>query len=424
MVELADQLAKATGFIKRQRKVSGANFIQSLLIGWLGKPNASLTELVSSGAMRGLEISPQGLDKRFTPQAADFCQRLLEEMFKQTVMASASVSLELLERFTQVRLIDATVNALPEVWKALWPGTGGSDAKSNQAALKVEVSLELKHGALHGSLMAGKENDSRGALAQSDLAKGSLHVADLGYFSLERMAQLSEKGVHWRSRLKPDTHVYDERGHKQDLLTILPQSEGTKTAFRVKLGEKLVPARLFAYRVPEHIAAQRRCKLRRTAQKKGRTPTHASLALAGWTLLITNTEKISIEEALVLYRSRWQIELIFKLWKQHMQIDHSVSQNPYRVLCELYIKLMAALVQHWIVLASPCWQLPNKSLVKACKVIAAHALCIAGAFDCLRQLRAVLKKLTGCLSKICRQNSRKKRRNTWKEIALGGTEWA
>src|SRR4051812_30630081 len=118
------------------------------------------------------------------------------------------------------------------------------------------------------------------------------------------MAQFSEKGVHWLSRLKHDTHVYDELGHKQDLLKILPQSEETKS---------------------------------------------------------------------------WQIELIFKLWKQHMQIDHSVSQNPYRVLCELYIKLMAALVQHWIVLASPCWQLPNKSLVKANKVIAAHALCIAGA---------------------------------------------
>jgi hypothetical protein len=374
--------------------------------------------------MRGLEISAQGLDKRFTVEAADFSRQLLEKMLQETVMAKEAVGLELLARFTQVRLIDSTVNALPEVLKAMWPGTGGSDEKSNQAALKVEVSLDLKQGALHGSLMAGKEHDSQGCLAQAELPEGSLHVADLGYFSLKRMARLDEKKVYWLSRLKHDTCVYDEQGKKRDLLEMLSQSVSTKTEFRVKLGEKLVCARLFAYRVPAQIAAERRRKYHQAAQKKGRTPTQRSLELAGWTLLITNTEKISIDEALVLYRSRWQIELIFKLWKQHMQIDQSVSKNPYRVLCELYIKLMAALVQHWIVLASSCWRLPDKSLVKAYKVISSYASSIATAFDHLHQLVCVLKKLTHSLSKICRQNSRKKKPNTWKEIDLKVAEWA
>jgi len=126
----------------------------------------------------------------------------------------------------------------------------------------------------------------------------------------------------------------------------------------------------------------------------------------------------------VLYGSRWQIELTFKLWKQHMKIDQSVSQNPWRILCELYIKLMAALVQHWIVLASPCWQQPDKSLVKACKVISSQAACLSSAFDCLPQLTSVLEQLGRALSTICRQNSRKKSLNTWRKLALKSPGWA
>lgn len=422
----ADRLARETGFIKRQRKVSGANFVQTLIFGWLRCPQASLTELASSGPMRHLEIRAQGLHKRFTATAADFCRKLLEEMLKETVLAKQGVKIELLERFSQVRLIDTTVTALPEVFKEQWPGTGGSDGKSNQAALKVEASLDLKHGALQGSLLPGKTNDSQGPLANACLPAGSLQVADLGYFSLARMAQLAEQGVYWLSRLRHDTLVYDEQGQPWDLLEGLRACSQPQREFQVQLGHQRLPARLLVYRVPEQVAAQRRSRMRRACQKQGRAPNRRGLELCGWTLLITNAppDKITLDEALVLYGSRWQVELTFKLWKQHMKIDQSVSQNPWRILCELYIKLMAALVQHWIVLSSPCWQQPDKSLVKAYKVISSQASCLSSVFDCLQQLTSVLEKLGRALSTICRQNSRKKNLNTWKKLALKSPRWA
>ena len=70
---------------------------------------------------------------------------------------------------------------------------------------------------------------------------------------------------------------------------------------------------------------------------------------------------LCVEEALVLARARWQIELLFKLWKQHGQIDEWRTTNPFRVLCELYAKLIAMVIQHWILLVS-CWNYPDKSL--------------------------------------------------------------
>jgi len=73
----ADQLAKTTGFIKRQRKLTGAKLVRALTLGFLQKPTATLEELTPSGVLTEVEISPQGLDKRFTEEAATFLQPVL-----------------------------------------------------------------------------------------------------------------------------------------------------------------------------------------------------------------------------------------------------------------------------------------------------------------------------------------------------------
>jgi hypothetical protein len=56
----ADQLAKTTGFIKRQRKLTGAKFARVLTLGFLQKPAATLEELAQSGVLNEVEMSPQG----------------------------------------------------------------------------------------------------------------------------------------------------------------------------------------------------------------------------------------------------------------------------------------------------------------------------------------------------------------------------
>jgi len=48
----------------------------------------------------------------------------------------------------------------------------------------------------------------------------------------------------------------------------------------------------------------------------------------------------------VIYSLRWQIELLFKLWKSHFELDKWHTENPWRMLCEIYAKLLAILIQH------------------------------------------------------------------------------
>ena len=70
---VAEALGKSTWFIKR--KFTGSTFIKTLVFGWMQKPEASLEELVQSGVLNDIEISSQGLDKRFIPESANLIQR-------------------------------------------------------------------------------------------------------------------------------------------------------------------------------------------------------------------------------------------------------------------------------------------------------------------------------------------------------------
>jgi IS4 transposase len=54
--------------------------------------------------------------------------------------------------------------------------------------------------------------------------------------------------------------------------------------------------------------------------------------------VLTNTplEKLSFAQGLALLRARWQIELLFKLWKEHGFVDKWKTTHPWRILCEVY----------------------------------------------------------------------------------------
>ena len=65
--ETAKAITRQTGFIKIQRKLTGSDFAQTLVFGWLDNPDSTIEELAQTAATLGVSITPQGLDKRFTP---------------------------------------------------------------------------------------------------------------------------------------------------------------------------------------------------------------------------------------------------------------------------------------------------------------------------------------------------------------------
>jgi len=333
---------------------------------------------------------------------------------RAVVVAADPVTIPLLRRFTAVVLLDNSTIALPATLAPWWPGCGGATGPT--AALKIGVRLDLRGGTLDGPLLCdGRTHDRAPPLQTAPLPRGSLRIADLGFFDLAVFKEMAARGVYWLSRLHFTTAVYDQDGRRWDVLDLLAATGAAEIDLSVTLGvEQRVSARLLAVRVPDEVANGRRRRLRAEAKWRGKTPSARSLAGAAWTLLVTNvpTDLLAVREALVLARARWQIELLFKLWKSHGHIDESRSGKPWRVLCEVYAKLLAMLVQHWLLLVS-CWTDPDRSLVKAAGTIRQHALHLASVLACTPSLCAALAVIQRCVAAGCRLNRRKKKPNTY-----------
>jgi hypothetical protein len=75
-------------------------------------------------------------------------------------------------------------------------------------------------------------------------------------------------------------------------------------------------------------------------------------ALLGWDIYLTHApvHLLSAAEGLAGAQWRGQIELRFKLWKSERLLDSGRSDNPWRILCEVYAKLMAVIGQPGLIL--------------------------------------------------------------------------
>lgn len=413
----AEAAARATGCVQRVRQFSGATLVQTCVLGFLEAPDASLSELCQLAAVRGVTITPQGLAQRFTPALAATLQTVLAALV-QEVVAGPAVTIPLLQRFGQVWLLDTSVITLPDALAPLWPGCGGN-AGQGQAALKLAVALELVSGQLRGpALQAGRAPDRTTPLATQPHPAGILSIRDLGFFRLASFRDADARGEYWLSRLMARTRVYTADGRCWCQAELLAAQPGPLVERAVRLGRSAqVPVRLLASRVPAAVAQTRRKRLQREARKKGQPVSAERLAVADWTVLVTNlpADQLTREEALALLRARWQIEQLFDLWKTHGGLDRSRSQHPWRVLCEVYAKLIALVIQHWLILHG-AWRAPERSLVKAARVVRKGARWLAAALDRRTRLREVLATLGQLLAQAGRLNPRKRHPNTYQRL--------
>jgi len=396
--ETADELARETDFVKRQRKLSGSIFAQALVFSWLSNPDASYTQIQQMLAVCGCPMSAQGLEQRFTPSAADFLLYLLYAA-TQVAMQAEELNTELLSRFAGVYLQDGSIISLPNELEGLYQGFGGNTEKSGKSAMRIQVRLNMQTGELLGPWIQEArmcERKGAGSFEANPLPENALRVCDSHYFTLTEMQRISEQKQWFLTCAKADLTLRDASGVKYDMVQFIKKHEHKKVIDEwVTIGcttKTQQRVRLLAFRVSDETERKRREKVnqdtkvrvkgsrgdvhvgkKRQRPKEGthrHRPGKKRIALSGWTILLTNVEEMRLSpfEARALMRCRWQIELIWRLWKERGQVDIWRSEKSMRILCEIYAKLLAMLVQHWLMIVG-CWSEPHRSLVKASLVV-------------------------------------------------------
>lgn len=407
--ETAEALARATEAVQRRGKLSGAQWVRTLVFGWLANPDASLGQLSQTAASLGVAISPPGLDQRFTPAAAACLEAVLGATVTEVVMTDPVLA-PLLARSPAAYVQDRTPIALPDALQDEWRGCGGRTSVGTAAAVNAQTWLDLCQGALHGpGLDDGRTADQRLAPAPADLPVGSVLVQDLGYFAVAAVADADAHGRFWVTRRKVNTALRDVRGQRWELGALLAAPPGNEADVPIHLGARdHLACRLLAVRVPAAVAAERRRTLQATARAKGRQVSAARVAVADWTILVTNRPqaRLSIAEALGLSRARWQIELVFKRWNAQGQVSRWRSTTPWRILCEVYAKLIGLVVQHWLTLTG-AWSQPHRSLWTAAQTIRQHAAQRASVLTDPTRFQQALLTIAFCLTLGARLDTRR-----------------
>lgn len=416
----APQLSVTPDFIQRQRDLTPEAFAKGLVLAWATNPNATLPELASFVAMAGSPITPQALHSRFTSSAASFLLQLLQSAVQKTLQFQPRSS-RLCRPFNGVYLHDSSTLPLPSELKSIWPGCGGNYGDS--AAIKLHLQCELQSGKLHGPFLTdGKTHDRKLGIHKGPFPKGSLVLNDLGYFELKTFQSHNQNGVYWISRLKVDIATLDLDKQRFDLVELLRGHNGRSLEKEIIVGLKnQVKVRLVTLRAPKKIAAERRRKLRETCIRKGRTVRKRSLELCDWALFITNIPKdlVAAEEIMTLYRVRWQIEILFRCWKKYGKLDKSRSKKPWRILCEVYAKLLGVMIKHYF-FSSATWDLEDASMEKGEGLMRmftfSFLICMRKGME--KMISPTFDALRDALRQVARVNKSKKNPRTWQLLIL------
>jgi hypothetical protein len=428
------ELAKQHGWCRRTGKISAFEFLFSCL----GQASAlDLTLNAQAGAL-SQPVTRQAVDQRYNAAAVEYFKAVFNQSLATTLAwktDSAMVRL-LQQHFGAVRLFDSTHCSCSDALAKLFPGCGGS---GSEAGLKVLLSYDYGAGQCHplGVLPANCSDQSLALKAVAEVGRGELGIFDKGFYQAKALRQLHERGGYFLLPWHHQVSVWalDAQGQRLSAIDVAASlkasTENRMEWAAVELGQTqeslLGPVRLLAYRLPEENAQRCRAQLREKARTRGREPSATALELAGWLILLTNAPAVLLPTAAAsyLYRVRWQIELVFKQWKSVLRLDILPSTNEFRVQCEVWARLLSALLAFvWHQQANAaCLRLHQceASFSKVAKQLQQHGQTLAQTlFTARERIETEYKSLWKKILKLARKERQPSRPTTWENLC---THW-
>ena len=375
-------MARSAGFTQRESKLKGSTFLNLIVFNSGNLKDQSLNDL--AGILKsdyGIDFRKQSLHDRFNEYALHFLKDALERLI-QKHLRSKQISLPDLKGFNRILIKDSTAFQVDESLSEYYPGSGGS---GSTASVRIQFEYDILSGKINDlSVNAFTVQDAKDSIATIELTeKGDLIIRDLAYMTFEVLKFIAKNDRFFLCRANTNAYLYEIKGAKYVKIDFTKITKHMRK-HKIKTVEKeayygsiKLKVRLILHLLPEDEIAKRIRNARKNNIDKGGDGNLSSehKAKISLNLFITNVDEklIPLTSVWHLYRLRWQIELVFKIWKSVCDIEKVKKVKQHRLECYIYAKLLI-IVLGWQVLwriAGTLFYREGKalSLIKASKTL-------------------------------------------------------
>jgi hypothetical protein len=324
-----EELARESGALKglRQDKSAG-NLLRTLLMHC--GCGMSLKSTIARAKLAGFaSMSHVALFHRLM-KSEDFLKGLCEKLFAERGVGGSEVP-------PRLRVVDAT--------HVSEPGKTGSEWRVHYSLCLSTMRCD------HFSLtpLEGKGNGE--SFRHIPVNEGDMLLADRGYCRATALAHVAEAGasfaVRWHHQALPLLDGRGDRpfGHEAALKRLRKSGDIGEWPVAFQDGERLLHARLCAIRKTREAEVRARKECLETARRHGYKARPETLFLCRYTLIVTTfSEEYHARDVLNLYRMRWQVELVFKRFKQSAGLGALPKSNDASSRAWLYGCLLYALL--------------------------------------------------------------------------------
>jgi hypothetical protein len=405
-----DALARESGLVQRESPVSGFKFLLAYTAGLLNTPDGTLAQLAAFlSSACDTNITPQAIDGRISENAKGFMQRCLEKAMMMIARSQVQEG-QCLDGFHHVYAIDSTSLELDPSLVSSFRGSGGTASK---ASLRIQFAFDFRTGLMYMEI--GDISLADSATLPKIVTDGllpmdgdCLFLTDLGYFKVSTFSEMGRrKGCHFLSKLQFGVPLMDSDGNAVDINAVLGKAP-ENLEMEILLGGTL--ARLVLKRLPDEVVNSKIRKVNAARRRKGNQITARYRRFLHYAIFITNLPReYGMTRLYALYRIRWQVELIFRVWKSILSIHKIRSAKKSRVLCEVYGKLIVAILIG--IISQSDWD-GQRQVVLSMHKVARYIRVVAMNWVCAivkgkESHRGFLEKAIKGTMRLCRKNRQK-----------------
>jgi hypothetical protein len=419
--------AAASGFYKRKCDFTPTMFFDILLFCASQTETYSLSQVSSKvKSMYGFKITKQSIDARFTEGAVAFVKDILKELLERQL--SRVFYVEFLPQFNHVRIKDSTRFLVPDKLREHFRGGGGVHGTSH-ACISIQYEYDARSGkVLDLNVTNGTRNDAVDASeTKTRINQGDLVLRDLGYFNLKILTGFVEHGANFISRMNTSILVFEPDTKKnigfKALYNQMCVQKLTRIDKQVLVGkEELKKLRLIVEIVPEQVYELRIRKVNKYNKGHGWKTSEEYKARCRFNMFITNVpeEEFTFDEILLLYRLRWQVELMFKNWKSVCKINKLQPMKYERFACLLFAKLILIMLNMQIICNLQVYYFKKRRLIlsenKCFKTLRESFSILRGIWK--EQRKKSEKKLKDLANQFSSNHWKEKRRNKMNLIEI------